>query len=170
MQKIILVDTNSTLISVRQVSDELNRVCDLRIAERFNSGLDEYSNLNLDFQEVVMAYKNNAIFSCITDINNITTGITMDEYYNSNVIYLSVAELMNVPDHKLTNCLIVWVDSDKWSCSLEDISIATNMEKIIHNCEYLYCLKNELDVAVKTICRYIDSDIEERQNILEENS
>lgn len=170
MQKIILVDTNSTLISVRQVSDELNRVCDLRIAERFNSGLDEYSNLNLDFQEVVMAYKNNAIFSCITDINNITTGITMDEYYNSNVIYLSVAELMNVPDHKLTNCLIVWVDSDKWSCSLEDISIATNMEKIIHNCEYLYFLKNELDVAVKTICRYIDSDIEERQNILEENS
>ena len=170
MQKIILVDTNSTLISVRQVSDELNRLCDLRIAERFNSGLDEYSNFNLDFQEVVMAYKNNAIFSCITDINNITTGITMDEYYNSNVIYLSVAELMNVPDHKLTNCLIVWIDSDKWSCSSEDISIATNMEKIIHNCEYLYFLKNELDVAVKTICRYIDSDIEERQNILEENS
>lgn len=170
MQKIILVDTNSTLISVRQVSDDLNRLCDLRIAERFNSGLDEYSKLNLDFQEVVMAYKNNAIFSCITDGNNLTIGITMDEYYNSNVIYLSVAELMNVPDHKLTNCLIVWIDSDKWSCSSEDILIATNMEKIIHNCEYLYFLKNELDVAVKTICRYIDSDKEERQNILEENS
>jgi len=170
MQKIILVDTNSTLISVRQVSDDLNRLCDLRIAERFNSGLDEYSKLNLDFQEVVMAYKNNAIFSCITDTDNNTTGITMDEYYNSNVIYLSVAELMNVSDHKLTNCLIVWIDSDKWSCSSEDISIATNMEKIIHNCEYLYFLKNELDVAVKTICRYIDSDKEERQNILEENS
>lgn len=170
MQKIILVDTNSTLISVRQVSDDLNRLCDLRIAERFNSGLDEYSKLNLDFQEVVMAYKNNAIFSCITDTDNNTTGITMDEYYNSNVIYLSVAELMNVSDHKLTNCLIVWIDSDKWSCSSEDISIATNMEKIIHNCEYLYFLKNELDVAVKTICRYIDGDKEEKQNILEENS
>lgn len=170
MQKIILVDTNSTLISVRQVSDDLNRLCDLRIAERFNSGLDEYSKLNLDFQEVVMAYKNNAIFSCITDTDNNTTGITMDEYYNSNVIYLSVAELMNVSDHKLTNCLIVWIDSDKWACSSEDITIATNMEKIIHNCEYLYFLKNELDVAVKTICRYIDSDKEERQNILEENS
>lgn len=170
MQKIILVDTNSTLISVRQVSDNLNRLCDLRIAERFNSGLDEYSKLNLDFQEVVMAYKNNAIFSCITDTDNNTTGITMDEYYNSNVIYLSVAELMNVSDHKLTNCLIVWIDSDKWSCSSEDISIATNMEKIIHNCEYLYFLKNELDVAVKTICRYIDGDKEEKQNILEENS
>lgn len=170
MQKIILVDTNSTLISVRQLSDDLNKLCDLKIAERFNSGLDAHSKLNLDFQEVVMAYKNNAIFSCITDINNITTGITMDEYYNSNVIYLSVAELMNVPDHKLTNCLIVWIDSDKWSCSSEDISIATNMEKIIHNCEYLYFLKNELDVAVKTICRYIDSDKEERQNILQENS
>ena len=148
----------------------MNRLCDLRIAERFNSGLDEYSKLNLDFQEVVMAYKNNAIFSCITDTDNNTTGITMDEYYNSNVIYLSVAELMNVSDHKLTNCLIVWIDSDKWSCSSEDISIATNMEKIIHNCEYLYFLKNELDVAVKTICRYIDGDKEEKQNILEENS
>lgn len=170
MQKIILVDTNSTLISVRQVSDDLNRLCDLRIAERFNSGLDEYSKLSLDFQEVVMAYKNNAIFSCVTDTDNSTTGITMDEYYNSNVIYLSVAELMNVSDHKLTNCLIVWIDSDKHSCSSEDISIATNMEKIIHNCEYLYFLKNELDVAIKTICRYIDSDKEERQNILEENS
>lgn len=170
MQKIILVDTNSTLISVRQVSDDLNRLCDLRIAERFNSGLDGNLKLNLDFTEVVVAYKNNAIFSCITGTDNITTGITMDEYYNSNVIYLSVAELMNVPDHKLTNCLIVWIDSDKWSCSLEDISIATNMEKIIHNCDYLYFLKNELDVAVKTICRYIDSDMEERQNILQENS
>ena len=44
------------------------------------------------------------------------------------------------------------------------------MEKIIHNCEYLYFLKNELDTAITTICRYIDSDIEERQNILKENS
>ena len=44
------------------------------------------------------------------------------------------------------------------------------MEKIIQNCEYLYFLKNELDKVIATICRYIDGDIEERQNILEENS
>ena len=170
MQKIILVDTDSSLTSVRHIADGLNRLCDLKIAERFNSGLDDQIGISLDFKEVVVAYKNNAIFSCITDINNVTTGITMDEYYNSNVIYLSVAELMNVPDHKLTNCIIVWIDSDKLSCSTEDISIATNMEKIIHSCEYLYFLKNELDKVITIICRYIDGDIEERQNILEENS
>ena len=170
MQKIILVDTDSTLTSVRYIADGLNRLCDLKIAERFNSDLDAQGGIYLDFHEVVVAYKNNAIFSCITDIDNKTTGITMDEYYNSSIIYLSVAELMNVPDHKLTNCLIVWIDSDKLSCSLEDIYIATNMEKIIHNCEYLYFLKNELDTAITTICRYIDGDIEERQNILNENS
>ena len=170
MQKIILVDTDSSLASVRYVADNLNRKCDLKIAERFNSGLDIQGGISLDFPEVVVAYKNNAIFSCITDADNNTTGITMDEYYNSNIIYLSVAELMNVPDHKLTNCLIVWIDSDKLSCSTEDISIATNMEKIIQNCEYLYFLKNELDKVIATICRYIDGDIEEKQNILEENS
>ena len=170
MQKIILVDTDSSLASVRYVADDLNRKCDLKIAERFNSGLDDQGGISLDFPEVVVAYKNNAIFSCITDADNNTTGITMDEYYNSNIIYLSVAELMNVPDHKLTNCLIVWIDSDKLSCSTEDISIATNMEKIIQNCEYLYFLKNELDKVIATICRYIDGDIEERQKILEENS
>ena len=170
MQKIILVDTDSKLTSVRHIADDLNKFCDLKIAERFNSGLDVQEGISLDFPEVVVAYKNNAIFSCITDADNNTTGITMDEYYNSNIIYLSVAELMNVPDHKLTNCLIVWIDSDKLSCSTEDISIATNMEKIIQNCEYLYFLKNELDKVIATICRYIDGDIEERQNILEENS
>lgn len=170
MQKIILVDTDSTLKSVRYIADDLHRLCDLKIAERFNSGTDGQGGIFLDFPEVVVAYKNNAMFSCITDIDNNTTGITMDEYYNSSIIYLSVAELMNVPDHKLTNCLIVWIDSDKLSCSSEDISIATNMEKIIHNCEYLYFLKNELDTAISTICKYIDSDIEERQNILKENS
>ena len=170
MQKIILVDTDSSLASVRYVADDLNRKCGLKIAERFNSGLDDQGGISLDFPEVVVAYKNNAIFSCITDADNNTTGITMDEYYNSNIIYLSVAELMNVPDHKLTNCLIVWIDSDKLSCSTEDISIATNMEKIIQNCEYLYFLKNELDKVIATICRYIDGDIEERQKILEENS
>ena len=170
MQKIILVDTDSKLTSVRHIADDLNKFCDLKIAERFNSGLDVQGGISLDFPEVVVAYKNNAIFSCITDADNNTTGITMDEYYNSNIIYLSVAELMNVPDHKLTNCLIVWIDSDKLSCSTEDISIATNMEKIIQNCEYLYFLKNELDKVIATICRYIDGDIEERQNILEENS
>lgn len=170
MQKIILVDTDSTLASVRYIANELNRKCDLKIAERFNSGLDVQGGISLDFPEVVVAYKNNAIFSCITDIDNNTIGITMDEYYNSNIIYLSVAELINVPDHKLTNCLIVWIDSDKLSCSTEDIFIASNMEKIIHNCEYLYFLKNELDTAITTICRYIDGDIEERQNILKENS
>lgn len=170
MQKIILVDTDSSLASVCYIADDLNRKCDLKIAERFNSGLDAQGGISLDFPEVVVAYKNNAIFSCITDADNNTTGITMDEYYNSNIIYLSVAELMNVPDHKLTNCLIVWIDSDKLSCSTEDISIATNMEKIIQNCEYLYFLKNELDKVIATICRYIDGNIEERQNILEENS
>ena len=170
MQKIILVDTDSSLKSVRYIADDLNRRCDLKIAERFNSGTDGQGGIFLDFPEVVVAYKNNAMFSCITDIDNNTTGITMDEYYNSSIIYLSVAELMNVPDHKLTNCLIVWIDSDKLSCSTEDISIATNMEKIIHNCEYLYFLKNELDIVINTICKYIDSDIEERQNILKENS
>lgn len=170
MQKIILVDTDSTLKSVRYIADDLHRLCDLKIAERFNSGTDGQGGIFLDFPEVVVAYKNNAMFSCITDIDNNTTGITMDEYYNSSIIYLSVAELMNVPDHKLTNCLIVWIDSDKLSCSSEDISIATNMEKIIHNCEYLYFLKNELDTVISTICKYIDSDIEERQNILKENS
>ena len=117
MQKIILVDTDSSLTSVRHIADGLNRLCDLKIAERFNSGLDDQIGISLDFKEVVVAYKNNAIFSCITDINNVTTGITMDEYYNSNVIYLSVAELMNVPDHKLTNCIIVLIDSNKFSCS-----------------------------------------------------
>ena len=170
MQKIILVDTDSSLTSVRYIADGLNKLCDLKIAERFNSGADEQGGIPLDFQEIVVAYKNNAIFSCITNVDNNTTGITMDEYYNSSIIYLSVAELMNVPDHKLTNCLIVWVDSDKLSCSIEDISIATNMENIIHNCEYLYFLKNELDTVIMTVCRYIDSDIEERQNILKENS
>ena len=170
MQKIILVDTDSSLTSVRYIADGLNRLCDLKIAERFNSDPDKEGGISLDFHEVVVAYKNNAIFSCITDIDNKTTGITMDEYYNSSIIYLSVAELMNVPDHKLTNCLIVWIDSDKLSCSLEDICIATNMEKIIHNCEYLYFLKNELDTVITTICKYIDGDIEERQNILKENS
>ena len=170
MQKIILVDTDSSLASVRYIAEDLNRKCDLKIAERFNSGLDVQGGITLDFPEVVVAYKNNAIFSCITDADNNTTGITMDEYYNSNIIYLSVAELMNVPDHKLTNCLIVWIDSDKLSCSTEDIFIATNMEKIIQNCEYLYFLKNELDIVITTVCRYIDSDMEERQNILEENS
>ena len=170
MQKIILVDTDSSLASVRYIAENLNKTCDLKIAERFNSGLDVQGGITLDFPEVVVAYKNNAIFSCITDADNNTTGITMDEYYNSNIIYLSVAELMNVPDHKLTNCLIVWIDSDKLSCSTEDISIATNMEKIIQNCEYLYFLKNELDKVIATICRYIDGNIEERQNILEENS
>ena len=170
MQKIILVDTDSSLKSVRYIADDLNRRCDLKIAERFNSGTDGQGGIFLDFPEVVVAYKNNAMFSCITDIDNNTTGITMDEYYNSSIIYLSVAELMNVPDHKLTNCLIVWIDSDKLSCSSEDISIATNMEKIIHNCEYLYFLKNELDIVINTICKYIDSDTEERQNILKENS
>ncbi len=170
MQKIILVDTDSSLKSVRYIADDLNRLCDLKIAERFNSGTDDQGGIFLDFPEVVVAYKNNAMFSCITDTDNNTTGITMDEYYNSSIIYLSVAELMNVPDHKLTNCLIVWIDSDKLSCSSEDISIATNMEKIIHNCEYLYFLKNELDTVISTICKYINSDIEERQNILKENS
>lgn len=170
MQKIILVDTNSTLLSVRQVADKLNKLYDLTVVERFNCGEEIQPGLNLEFQEVVMAYKNNAIFSCITDANNSTTGITMDEYYNNNVIYLSVAELMNVPDHKLTNCLLVWIDSDKCSCVSEDITIATNMESIIHNCDYLYFLRSELDLAVETICKYLDSDTEERQIILEENS
>ena len=86
MQKIILVDTDSTLTSVRYIADGLNRLCDLKIAERFNSDPDKEGGISLDFHEVVVAYKNNAIFSCITDIDNKTTGITMDEYYNSSII------------------------------------------------------------------------------------
>ena len=38
MQKIILIDTNSTLLSVRQVADKLNKLYDLSVVERFNCG------------------------------------------------------------------------------------------------------------------------------------
>ena len=50
MQKIILVDTNSKLLSVKQVADKLNKLYDLTIVERFNCGEEIQSGLNLEFQ------------------------------------------------------------------------------------------------------------------------
>ena len=87
MQKIILVDTNSTLLSVRQVADKLNKKYDLSVVERFNCGEEIQSGLNLEFQNKINnineIQKTFGLYDKGIDCNRIWRANLSDEELNS---------------------------------------------------------------------------------------
>lgn len=89
--------------------------------------------------------------------NNISTGITIDNFYNNNVFLLNYKEYNTIPDvifNKHDNILTIWIDSkdNKYKGIFNDVHFVENR---LENVPNEYFLKNEIDEIIITILNYL---------------
>lgn len=151
---------------------------DLSIAPKFTSDL-AYKDISyndhlyyMDNNEVDLSYKNNA-FLCINTNGYISTGVTLDSFYNNDIFYLDINEFNSISDFILYShdSLVIWVDSKKQRENNEESVVAVShfMERI-QNLLSMYFLYEDTNYIVETIIKYLTVSFEERQEILQENS
>ena len=131
----------------------------------------------LESQEIDLAYKNNVILFVNTE-NYISTGVSMDNYYNSDICVLSIKDFNNISNtvfqSKLNDILVIWIDSPiKENNSETRVDINESkylLERLNSGIKYLYFLSESDETIVDTIFEYLESDEERKAQILEENS
>lgn len=170
MQKIIIITTKKDDILKYQLCRELFNKYEMEVGIPFST-IEEPGYQYIEFQEVQRAYKNNALFCCSTNKDNVTIGMTMDEYYNKDIFCISIPELLNISDEKFSNILIIWLDNIKDdSIQYEDINKVNRLVDFLEHNDYLYFYNNGIDEILEVFDKYINSSFEDRKKILEENS
>ena len=140
---------------------------DINICDKFTTNSDDvkngrpYSYYYLNTLEVNKSIKNNYVLYVLTN-NYISTGITIDKFYNSNIIILNYKEYNAIPDLIFNkhndDILTIWIDSkdNKYKGIFNDIHF---VESRLENVNNEYFLKNEIDEIIITILNYLNINI-----------
>ena len=91
---------------------------ELSIIPRFTTNTEYKNEVNenyvyyLDVNTVNLSYKNNALLYIKTD-KYISSGITIDDFYNNDICYLTVEEFNSIPEviFRKYDILVIWVDT-----------------------------------------------------------
>lgn len=151
--------------AINQIIDQLyNTSNEVNISNKFTTNQQDvvngrpYSYYYLNTLEVNKAVKNNYLLYIITN-NYISTGITIDDFYNNDVFCLTYKEYNTIPDVVFNkhNILTIWVDSkyNKYENINKDVVF---IEKRLENVPYEYFLSHEIDEIVDTILNYLSED------------
>ena len=129
-------------------------------------------------KSIDLTYKNN--FMLFVNTNNyISTVITMDTYYNSDIFVMEIDEFNNISDNifksESNDIIVVWIDSnydknDEFSRLDLNESIFLEKRLTTENIKYLYFFNDDEDTIVNTVIKYLEGNAEERENILTENN
>lgn len=157
---------------------------DLSIAERFSNDDIYKDNSNGNYiyymstQDIDLTYKNN--FMLFVDTNNyISTGITLDSFYNNDLFAMEMNEFNNISNvifkSESTDIVVIWIDGS-YNKSNEymrkDSKESEFLEERLHNenIKYMYFYNESDEDIIDTILNYINGDKEVRKNILDDNS
>lgn len=131
---------------------------------------DEYvTYLNVNIAN--LSYKNNALLYIKTE-NYISTGITIDDFYNNDICIMDIYEYNLIPEHLFEkyNILTIWIDTkDHKSLSSSNLIEIEYFNNFIEKTQYLYFLDYECNIA-DTIVDYLDGDEETKKQIFLDNS
>ena len=180
--KILLtgVDLNKIFEFAKYVSNKNDNII---ISKLFTTDIDYKGVTNenyyfLDINVINISYKNNALL-CTYTTDNITTGITIDDMYNSNILPINIWHFNNISTaffNKSDNydILVVWLDSKHHDIltNLEMIEIGYMNDLLINtdSIKYMYFLDEDYDNIYSILEEYVNSDINRRNELLEENN
>lgn len=165
-------------IAMSELNDEFVIASTFDTDSEFSMTSEKYkyyiSNDQLDLD-----YKNNALLYVITNsITQNSYGIAIDEFYNSNIIPLSIKAFNTISPSLYEDSLIVWVDS-KWDNMMKridkellNIDIKYFMDITSHHKDqllYFSSIEDKESIA-KIVNDYIEGDEEQRREIVSENS
>ena len=171
---ITVIDLTKNLYIAKKL---ININDDLSIASSFTSDelyKDKKSENYIEFLDantINLSYKNNAFLYVHTE-NYISTGITLDEFYNNDVICVTNKNFNKIINDIFNNndCLVIWIDTKKHkNVNISEEIIEINyLEKTLSNLKYLYFLDEKEDDIINVINKYIKSSEEIKKNLLEE--
>lgn len=184
-EKIFIISPNNT--RPIEVCKEISKISDdIIIANTFITDSD-YSEKSLSDEfkyyisndQLNLDYKNNALLYVITDsIAENSYGIAIDEFYNSNIIPMSIKSFNTINPDLYKGCTIVWADSkyDRMMKAIDrkilniDIKYFNEISKTFdRNVIYFSTIESNIDIA-KTIIDYMCADEEGKNIIINENS
>ena len=161
--KIFIIYHDETIIE-DLVNELFNSSNEINISDKFttdNQAIKNgrpYSYYYLGTLEVNKAIKNNYVLYVLTN-NYISTGITIDDFYNNDIFILTYKEYNAIPDLVFNkhNILTIWIDSKdgKYKDIFNDINF---VEKRLENVSNEYFLKGENEEIVNTILNYLDEN------------
>ena len=172
--KIIILGISDLDIN-EYVEDFVKTNKDLVLAKKFTTNEEEYNSgeylMYLDLMTLSLSYKNNAFLYVTTD-NSISHGITIDEYWASDISFMTIEEFNLISDYILgDNIILCWIDKSKVydyrKLNLNEVRIFENrLEKF----KYLYFLNIDPSEFTIIVNKYLSSTDEEKNILLEEYS
>ena len=152
------------------LNDNLN-ICKYFTSEsKFDGMLGEYK-FNLSVEDIDLSFKNDVLLF-IDYQDEYITGVTHEDFYNSDILNLSIEYFNLIPDQYL-NCdnLIVWIDN-KSNANKKALAEANyfleRVEEI--NIPLLYFINEDKKDIAKIVIDYIEGDEKCRKEILAEHN
>lgn len=165
-------------IDKREYAQEIiNLLPDLSLSNTFSTNMEEYENKvcgeYIDSKTLSIAYKNNALLYVNTN-NSISRGLTLDEYYSTNISVIDIYDFNLISDCLLSNenLLVCWIDESKKQNMIENyLEEIEVLENRIYKLNYLYFLNISTKEFAEVIKRYIlETNEEIKKEIREEYS
>lgn len=178
MNNIKILITGIEAIDKSIIAKRLVEIDDsLTIIPHFTSNIDMKDNISefeyfLDNHTIHLAYKNNSIMTVYTN-NYTSNGITIDDFYNNDICYMTIEQFNLISDKFINenNILVIWLDeSNNHKISKDEIAEINYMQERLNNMKYLYFLNDSHKKICNVILEYLNSDEDRQQQLLEEYS
>ena len=137
--------------------------------------VDDYHYL-ISNEELNICYKNNAILYIKTIINN-SYGVTLDSFYENNIIFMNTEDFNNISNKIfLSNneLVVIWLDTKNHDITRikKEIKESTYLLDKLEsdNIKYMYFLDKDYNEILKVLIDYIISDENTKKEIIENNS
>lgn len=166
IEKIIIIGSeNINKLNIAKELLKLNdnlSICPLFISDKnYSTKINENYIYYMPVDIVNLSYKNNSIFY-IKTIDSISTGVTLDDYYNNNIIICNIDEFNIISEKYINNenILFIWVDSkihNNINLTYE-INEANYLMQRISNKKYMYFLDETPKFISNIINQYIKTN------------
>lgn len=184
--KIIIIGNESSVDLRHDIINAIvDKNSDVNVINSFTC--DEHLNPNtnsssqwiyyIPFVDVKRAFQNNACVFCrLSNVNDETTGIMVDEFENGDIAQCSFKEFNSIFSYYIekTNLLCVQVDSKNATKSdvRESLRCMKRMEQHSIPCMYFNIERGDtINGIAEAVCKCIESETEEELNeIIEENN
>lgn len=177
MIKFLIVGSNSInkkeIVDMLLINEDLFNIASIFTTEQLDSYPKYYYYLSQN--ELNICYKNNALLYVKTN-EYISEGITLDSFYNNNIIFMNTEDFNNIPNKIFTlhdDLVIIWLDStDHSKDNIQKEIYETNylLEKINNdNLTYLYFLDTDTIEIMDVIVEYLKNP-QKRKDLIEQYS
>lgn len=140
-------------------------------AEYKNTEINENFIYYMDTLTVNLSFKNNS-FLYINTIDYVSHGITIDDYYNNDIICMSIEEFNSISPKTFEHdeLLIIWID-EKGKVSNNELTEVKYFQDELSKYNYMYFLNEDMNDISDIILDYLSCNDEQHRNeLLNENN